>query len=169
MRTEHYELMALFPMSYTSDELPAIVKKVKGVIAEHKGAVAAEQSLGKLKLAYPINNMSHGYYHIFEFDMPTDQVKGLANSLKLTKELTRHLLLTKRIKGAEELASEAKFNEKLAKMKMEEAARMREEGEEEQPRPRKRAPKKPVAPKEKLTMEQLDKKLDEILENKDIV
>lgn len=169
MRIEHYELMTLFPMSYTSEEVPALVKKVMDSIAEHKGTVTKDVSMGKQKLAYPIENMSHGYYHVYEFDLPTDQAKTLNRALQLMKEVTRYMLLTRRIKGAEELASEAKFSEKLARMKADEAARQREEGEEDQPRPRKRIIKKAPAPKEKMTMEQLDKKLEDILENKDVV
>lgn len=168
MRVEHYELMTIFPMHHTSDEVPALVKKVKDVIAEHKGAVTNDQSMGKLKLAYPIAKMSHGYYHVYEIDMPTDQAQQLRHALRLTKDVTRYMLLTRRIKSAEELASEAKFQEKLARMKAEDAQREREEGAEED-KPRRRPMKKPAAPKEKMTMEQLDKKLDDILTNKDIV
>lgn len=169
MRIEHYELMVLLPMSFTSDEVPGVITKVKGLITEHKGTLVADRSMGKLKLAYPIDHMSHGYYHVIDFDMQTDQLKEFSRSLKLAKEVLRYILVTKRIKGAEELAAEAKFEEKLARMRAEEAAREREQGDDDQPRPRKRIAKKTAAPKEKLTMEQLDKKLDEILENKDIV
>lgn len=167
MRIEHYELMTMFPMSYTSAEVPELVKKVKSMVSEHKGTVTNDISMGKIKLAYPIEKMSHGYYHVFELDLPTDETQKLREALRLAKEVTRSMLLTRRIKGAEELAAEAKFNEKLARLKAEEAQREREDAGED--RPRRRMPRKPAAPKEKVSLEQLDKKLDEILENKDIV
>lgn len=174
----HYELTYIVPMSYTVDELPSITKKVDAILTEHGAENLKEASLGKLKLAYQINKFSHGYYQVVEFDAPGASLIEVNKALKLTHEVLRSLLVTKRIKGEEELRIEQRLREKIAKQNLDRKSIFDEETEEEDVR----APRKPMAPrpapvaaatpkveKEKVAIEDLDKKLDEILGGEDML
>lgn len=167
----HYELTFIVPMSYTVDELPKIVKKVSDLLAENGATHMKENSLGKLKLAYQIENFSHGYYQVVEFDAPAQGIMEINKALKLSNEVLRYLLLTKAIKSEEELLAEQRLREKVAKQNLDRKSIFDEDDED--------APKKPApvrakvmtakVEKEKVSMEDLDKKLDEILGGEDML
>lgn len=169
----HYELTYIVPMSYTVDELPAITKKVNAILTENGAENLKESSMGKLKLAYQIGKFSHGYYQVVEFDAPGSSLMEVNKSLKLTNEVLRYMLVSKRIKGEKELLIEQKLREKIAKQNLERKSIFDEETEEEETK----TPRKPMAPraaapkaeKEKVSMEDLDKKLDSILGGEDML
>ena len=73
--TDHYELLYIMPMSYTAEELKPINDKVVSIIKDNQGNITKEEDLGKLKFAYPIKHQSHGYYQLYEFDMPKENLK----------------------------------------------------------------------------------------------
>ena len=152
MRIEHYEILYILPMSYTAEEVKPITKKVADIIKDNGGAITKEQDLDKQKFAYPIKNQSHGYYFLFEFDLPTDKLAGLNRILQLTNEVLRFIVVKKQVKTEEQLKEEAKIQEKIAKKKEKERA--------EEVKVEKVAKEKT---KTKISLEDLDKKLEEIL------
>lgn len=167
----HYELTYIVPMSYTTDELPEINKKISEALKGFGAKIARETAMGKLKFAYPLNKLSHGYYQVVEFDMEPAQIAEVNRTLGLTNEIVRYLLVTKRIKSEEELAAEQRLREKIAKQELERRVEVGEDEEAVEERPR-RAAAKPKAVKkeeEKVSIEDLDKKLDAILEGEDML
>lgn len=138
----HYELLYLVPGTILEDELGQIKQSVKNTLQKFAGRVTFEDSLGKKKLAYPIKKMTIGYYLLFEFDLEGKNLKKLNEELKLTPKVLRHLIVKKS-------ATMPTLVEKALR-KMEE---------------------KPIVPsaikpeeKKKVKIEDLDKKLDEILQ-----
>lgn len=155
---QHYELMSIIPAQYTSEEVTQINEKIRSLISENGGAVSKEENLGKLKFAYQIEKMSHGTYLIHEFDMDPSELQNLDKTLKLTKEVLRFIAVKKRIKTAEEVQREEEIKKKIA-AKQEE----KERAQEEKAKPAKKDTK------DKIKVEDLDKKLDEILEGSDML
>lgn len=171
---QHYELTFIIPMSYTIDEVPGIIKKVKDLLGEHEAKIVKEESMGKLKFTYPIKKMTHGYYQICEFDVEPSQIASLNRQLTIMNEVTRFLLVKKRIKSEKELAAEAKLREKLAKQAQERKSIFDEEDEQpvmDSPKPKMHKAKAPKAEveKEKVAIEDLDKRLDSILDGEDMI
>jgi len=161
--TEHYELLYLVPMSYTTDELKPIVEKVAALIKENDGTITKDDNLGKQKLAYPIKHLSHGYYLLYEFDLPKANLQKLNHALSLSHEVLRFLITKKKIKTEAEIKAEKVLQEKLAKKKEKEIEKFKAEKEEVKEKPKKETGK------EKISLEDLDKKLDEILDTKDVI
>lgn len=153
MRIEHYEILYILPMSYTAEEVRPITKKVADIIKDNGGTVTKEQNLDKQKFAYPIKGQSHGYYFLYEFDLPTDKLINLNRILHLTNEVLRFIIVKKQIKSEEQLKEETKIQEKIARKK--------EKKRIEEAKVEKVAKEK----KGKISLEELDKKLDEILED----
>jgi small subunit ribosomal protein S6 len=155
--TEHYEMLYIIPMSFTADELKPIVEKVAGQIKENEGTITKDDNMGKQKLAYTIKTFSHGYYLLYEFDMPPAHLQSLNKALSLINEVLRFLIVKKKIKTQAEIDREKAFQEKLAKHKEKEIEQLKAEKEE--------VKEKPVKEKDKgkISLEDLDKKLDEIL------
>ena len=115
MRLEHYEILYILPMSYTAEEVKPINQKVAELIKTNGGTITKEQDLDKQKFAYPIKNQSHGYYFLYEFDLPTDKLLGLNRILQLTNEVLRFIVVKKQIKSEEQLQEQARIQEKIAK------------------------------------------------------
>lgn len=174
----HYELTYIVPMSYSVDEMPNIAKKVKSILTDAGATIAKEESLGKLKFAYPIEKLSHGYYNVVEFDCEGASLAEIEKSIKITHGILRHMVVSKRIKSEKELAAEQKLRAKIAEQEKNRKSIFDEEDEEETdstPRPKKaRKSTKSADTKEKeaapkVDIADLDKKLDAILEGEDMV
>lgn len=93
-------------------------------------------------------------------------MKKIDNQLKLTPEILRHLIIIKRVKTEAEKMREAKIQEGLRRAKEEELAKAEKSAKEalkksetvEEKKEEKPAPKK-------ASIEDLDKKLDELLKD----
>lgn len=161
--TDHYELMYIVPVSFTSEELKPITEKIKKLIEDHKGQITKQDDLGKQKFAYPIKHQSHGYYQLVEFDMPKDNLVGLNSALQLTTEILRFLVVKAKIKTEEDLKKEKELQEKLAKKKEKEIEKIKADEKEAKDKP------KAAKEKKKVSLEDLDKKLDELLDTEEIL
>lgn len=162
--SDNYEICYIIPSSYTVDETKPIDEQVKKLITEHNGQINKEDDLGKLKFAYPIKNISHGYYHLLEFDMPRKNLQKLNSALRLTSEVLRFIIVKKKIKTAKEIKQEQELQEKLAKKKEQDIEKIKEEKKEEKEKPAKKEGKEG-----KISIEDLDKKLDEILDTDEML
>ncbi len=172
---KHYELTYIVPMSYTVDDLPSIKERVVGTLKEHGASIVKEHSLGKLKFAYPINKLSHGYYEVVEFDIDPSQVAELERIYRIETGVVRYVIVSKRIKTEAELAAEQKLREKIAEQDKNRKSIFDEEDEDDLDTPRRKPRKTPrkestYAPREEKTeIVDLDKKLDAILEGEDML
>lgn len=171
---KHYEITYIVPMSYTVNELPEIKQKINGILADHGASIVKESSLGKLKFAYPIEKLSHGYYEVVEFDVDPSQINELDKVLRIEQQVLRYVIVSKKIKTEAELAAEQKLREKIAEQDKNRKSIFDEEEEEEFEAPKKklRKPMKKDAPATeggKTEMVDLDKKLDAILEGEDML
>ncbi|PIS33102.1 MAG: 30S ribosomal protein S6 [Parcubacteria group bacterium CG08_land_8_20_14_0_20_48_21] len=171
----HYELLYLIPNTYTDAEVEGIAKKVTARVAKST-AITLNQNLGKKRLAYPIDHMTHGNYVVVEFDAEPENIPALTYDLRLTEELLRHQIIEKRKRTEEEIQTELKRRAETDRR----IAQEREGGNRRQDAPKKEAVKVQASADQlkqesgtekdhKITLEQLDEKLDEILEGKDLV
>jgi len=156
--TEHYELLYIVPVKVEDDKLIPTMEIVAGLIKENGGEITKDDNLGKLKLAYPIKHIHQGHYVLIEFDIKKSKLKDLDRALVLTSEVLRHMIVIKKIKTEAELAEEKRKQERLRKEKTKELENKKEE--EKAP-----ATKPTEEDKKKVSIEDLDKKLDEILDD----
>jgi len=140
----HYEILYLVPANYTEEELVPIKEKVKDLIKKCEGQITFEDSFGKKKLAYPIKKNHQGYYLLYEFDLDGSRLKELNRSLGLTNEVLRHIIVSKKVKTLEEIKAEEKAKKKVLAAEEKVEKKAKDEG--------------------KIKLEDLDQKLDEILE-----
>jgi len=141
----HYELSFWF--SAQLDE-SAVEQKSNTLVRniEEKGGIVTFNQLPQLKqLAYPIKKERSGYFGYLKFNLPAEKVKELKEKLDFDKDILRYLIIT---------IPEEEEKEKLPKKRKpsfpkNRAATSKTERE---------------VPREKISMEELDKKLDEILQ-----
>lgn len=150
----HYEVCYLVGANYTEEELIPLKEKIAATIAKAGGKISLEDSLGKKKLAYPIKGNHQGYYLIYQFDLEKDKLKELDRELKLTNELLRHIITISNPQKGKfvPLPTESRNDERAEEFKAEPAGKTET---------------RPAADdKGKIKLEDLDEKLDEILEGK---
>ena len=149
--TNNYELLYLVSGNHTDEELTPIKELVKNLIAKFGGEIKSDDSLGKKKLAYPIKGDHQGYYLVYQFNMDGNNLAELNKNLKLTNELLRHVIVKKELKPSTLLKRAARrisiTEENPAKPKVPVSENKSEKKDDN-----------------KIKLEDLDEKLDEILE-----
>jgi len=142
---KHYELLYIIPGRYTEEEMGAISVKINEVVKKYGGEITSTDDLGPKKLAFPIDKVQTGNYLVIEFNTEPEKIKELEGELKLTPEISRYEIIIKKMKTQAEIDAE-----KVRREKMVERAKVAEEVKAE--------------PAPKVSLEELDKKLGEILE-----
>jgi len=139
-----YELTYIVNPNLSQEEVAAQTDKVRSFINELVGEIKTEKLWEKRRLAYPIKKHGFGFYVTAEFNLLPENIIELDKKIKLEQNVLRHLLITK------ELIKETRRKPIV-------------------PRPQKEkigigARPETQAPEEKVKIEELDKKLEEILE-----
>ena len=99
-----YELTVLIHPDLEAN-LDDALSKVKNIITEAGGNIEKENIWGKKKLAYQINREDFAIYVYFEVSLPPEAPIVISNTLNITEEVLRYLLVSvdpKSVKAAEE-------------------------------------------------------------------
>lgn len=88
-----YELVVLLHPDLEID-VEAPIAKVEGLIAAVGGKVAKRDNWGKKRLAYRIRRQDFAIYVYFEVELEPAQVRPLEDTILITEEVLRHLLVS---------------------------------------------------------------------------
>ena len=170
-----YELLFIVSSQYTEAEIEKIQAQIVAEVETVGGTIVKTENLGKIHLAYPIKKQNHGTYILVYFDAESSAIEQLIRKLILTDEILRHSIAIR-----PSYAETSKFELSSYVAPLSEEARKEHftpQGAATGARPvRRRIEKVPEivqvihpvlsqAPsvESKMSMEELDKKLDEIL------
>ncbi|OIO51819.1 MAG: hypothetical protein CO003_01560 [Candidatus Portnoybacteria bacterium CG_4_8_14_3_um_filter_44_15] len=160
--TKRYRLKLIFSPLSEKDKVREVIDGLKKKIAAGNGVMeqenpSLESERKKTRFFYPIKKYLEGYYQTVAFSVSPDIINELEKHLRLQNNLLRFMLTVKKAEKAKPAMSglDLKMIDKIEPIK--ETAR--------QPIPEKEFPggKKPSVKKEKVKIEELDKKLKEIL------
>jgi small subunit ribosomal protein S6 len=157
----HYEILFIIPNKFTEDEAKGVIGKIKESITAANGEITYDEYWGKKKLAYPIKSNNHGYYALYEFDLPTDKLAKLNTDFCLSTDILRFQIVKKKKKTKEEIAKAKEIAEKINSKKEDEKIEEIEKAE------KKVVTKKKV--EKKVDISDLDKKLEGILDANDLL
>lgn len=87
-----YELTILMHPDLEVDLDPSL-KKVRDIITSAGGKIDKENSWGKRKLAYPIKKENFAVYICLNLQLPAEAVLKISNTLNITDEVIRYLLV----------------------------------------------------------------------------
>lgn len=141
---KHYELLYIIPGKYTGEEVENIGNKVIEMVKGYGGEITFTDNLGEKRFSYPVRGTQTGSYLVIEFNAEPAKIKDLDSELKSNVDVLRHQIVAKKVLTQAEIEQEKKRQERLVAKPTEE--------------------KPAVAPAPKVTLEELDKKLGEILE-----
>ncbi len=90
---KEYELTVLIhPDLEVNIEAP--LEKVRGIIKNAGGEITKEDNWGKKKLAYRIAKEDFAVYVYMDVKLPSDAPLKISNTLNITDEVLRYLLVT---------------------------------------------------------------------------
>jgi small subunit ribosomal protein S6 len=95
---KEYELTVLIHPDLETD-LEKPLTKVRDIIKNAGGEITSEDNWGKKKLAYRINKEDFAVYVYFDVKLPADAPLKISNTLNITDEVLRYLLVTVDEKG----------------------------------------------------------------------
>ena len=113
---KEYELTVLIHPDLEAD-LDKALGKVKSLITDNGGEIIKEDNWGKKKLAYQIKREDFAIYVYFEVNLPADAPLKISNTLNITDEVLRYLLVKADDKARQALAEQ---KEREAKSESEE-------------------------------------------------
>ncbi len=153
-----YELLYIVPSKFSDTEIDSATKKVSDLLEKAGAKIERTENLGKIKLAYPIKKVRHGTFILNYLSIEDGSVlTKLDTDLKHTDEILRHMFVKREAGipvGKVEITSYQ--------------APLSPEGKRAGKQSEKPAPKQePIveAQEEKMSVSELDKKLDEILDS----
>ena len=103
-----YELIVLIHPDLEAN-LDGALSKIKNIVTSAGGKIEKENIWGKKKLAYQIKKEDFAVYVYFEVDLPAEAPIEISNTLNITDEVLRYLLVAldpKSLKTAEEETQE---------------------------------------------------------------
>ena len=115
---KEYELTVLIHPDLETD-LDKALGKVKSLVTDNGGEIIKEDNWGKKKLAYQIKREDFAIYVYFEVNLPADAPLKISNTLNITDEVLRYLLVKADDKARQALAEQ---KEREARSESEEEA-----------------------------------------------
>ncbi len=162
MPTQHYELLCLIGAEHSPEATETILHATRELVTKAGGEVLNTSVIGKRKLAYAVAKEKFGTYFLLDFNLDGSALHDLDRALTLQNDVIRFLTIKTKLKTAKELEEEVRIQEKIQARKSREEAAQRQDHEAEQRAAEAAEPKrKAEAP---LTLEDIDKKIDEILD-----
>lgn len=168
----YYELVGLIPGTFAENEIQPMVEEITNVLTKAGAEFKRNETIGRRKMAYAIENMRHAYYILLGFELEGEALQKIESDLKLNKHLIRFLITKHQPKTAEQIKKE---QERLQKL-MQQPDKKVETKEQPTPKPKQEPQEskeeiaKELKEKEQKKLEQpvdidaLEKKLDEILD-----
>ncbi len=180
----NYEILFIVPPKYTEDEAKQINKKIISLLEENGANIIRTEDWGKKKFAYQIRQYRHGYYTLVIFSSSADIPQKITQKLNIHPDILRFQIV-KEVKGSKTQAQREKaLQEKELKKETENKddkkedelpeESKKEENKDFQATPPKEKEEKPAekkekenskTKKEKVSIDDLDKKLDELLDD----
>lgn len=168
-----YELMVIFSGEMPETEYEKQLTELRGFLKENTAGIFYEDTWGRRDLSYKIKKQRTGYYVIFDFNAAPAALAEIGTTVKLNNAVLRSLLLAlPENYESGRYKSEMLPEEKREPSKRKGPMRMRpgEVAADKVPHARKEEESvKIISPKEQEEkLKNVEKKLEEILENPDI-
>ncbi|CBL18190.1 MULTISPECIES: 30S ribosomal protein S6 [Ruminococcus] len=90
-----YEAMVVFSLAKGEDAVKELIEKFKAQIEENATLESVDESWGKRKLAYPINDELDGYYVIYTFESTPAYPAEFTRKVNITDGVLRSLVTVK--------------------------------------------------------------------------
>ncbi|HDY72610.1 MAG TPA: 30S ribosomal protein S6 [bacterium] len=150
---KEYELVCILLPQLEGVDLENVKKEIEQIITKLGGTINFKETK-KHDLAYPINKQGQGIYLISQMSIPPEKVANLSNELKLNKQVLRHLI-------SQIAVVKPAIKRERRKKPVESAEHIQASPPTSTQRGEPKS--KGFGEKDKVQLEEIDKKLDEII------
>ena len=120
-----YELTYIIDTALEEEARKELIEKISSLIAQNGGEVEkVDETWGKRRLAYPINDKPEGYYVLVTMQAPAELPKEIERNLRINENVLRSLVIK---------VEEKKHSVKPRPVRTPVAAPVQEAGPEEAP------------------------------------
>lgn len=151
-----YELLYIVPGTFAETEVQPVLDTITKELTKLGAKITRNDMVGKLKLAYPIKKVRHGYYVLVDMELEAEKLSELDKAFRLHADVLRHQVVIKDEKS--------KPITKLSTVERIERERMPKKAERQTKERQAAAAPKDGEKKADVNMEEIDKKLDKIVE-----
>ncbi len=175
--SQHYELLYIVAGAAGDEAQAGLQQKVADELTKAGAQVTSHTAWESRKFAFPIGKLQQGVYMIAEFDAETESTRTIERGLRLMPEVLRYLMVRKQVKTPEQIEEEKRIREKIQERKVREAHVAAAEAQEKEKKEQRQSEKQQATEQKKdeaqadvprVSLEELDKKLDEILSDDNI-
>ena len=92
--TGNYEVLYIINPNLGEEGIAAVVAKFKGLV-ESKATLAEVDEWGKRRLAYPINDLTEGYYVLMTFNATPEFPRELDRQFRIADGVMRSIIVCK--------------------------------------------------------------------------
>lgn len=154
-----YEILAILPSKYSDTEIEGVIRNTNTLLENAGAKVAKAEVLGKLKLAYPVKQNRHGVYVLTFVEADGTVMAKVDQDLRLSDDVVRHVIVKR-----EEGIPSVTFRPTSYQPPLTSEGKRASATEDRPARSKTHAPAAEEGEKKKITVEELDRKLDEILD-----
>ena len=165
-----YELTYIISSEITGEEAGVITKEIDSFVESNGGTIVRSDSPIAKTLSYPIKKMGSGYFVVLEFQIEPEKLSELKEKLEKDKKILRNVIVIKKpVKARRERrgARKSLFSTETESTEVKNTVTEEvpaTETEEEKESSSEETPKdKEKKPTQKVELEEIEKKLDEIL------
>jgi len=110
----HYEICFIVHPDQ-SEQVPAMIERYKGVIAQRAGIVHRLEDWGRRQLTYTIQKVHKAHYVLMNIECDQETLNELENSFKFSDAVLRHLIvkMTKAVSAPSPMMKEEKSKSML--------------------------------------------------------
>ncbi len=87
-----YEVMYIIRPNLDEEQSKAVVARFNELIVANKGTVDDVDEWGKRKLAYPIDDLTEGYYVLMHITASPELPKELERNFRISDDVLRYLV-----------------------------------------------------------------------------
>ena len=89
-----YELTYIIDTALEEEARKELIEKISSLIAQNGGEVEkVDETWGKRRLAYPINDKPEGYYVLVTLQAPAELPKEIERNLRINENVLRSLVI----------------------------------------------------------------------------
>ena len=118
----HYELCILVHPDQ-SEQVPAMIERLKTLVAEQNGKIERVEDWGRRQLAYPIEKLVKAHYVLMNIECGHETIEEIENGFRFNDAILRHLTVkTKHAETAPSVMMKAVEKEEAKKVAADAAA-----------------------------------------------
>jgi small subunit ribosomal protein S6 len=91
-----YESVFIIDATQDEETIKGLIEKIKTLV-EKSAQLESIDEWGKRRLAYPINDLTDGYYTLMLFSAPPDFPQELERIYKITEGIIRYMVIKKEV------------------------------------------------------------------------